>query len=106
MKLVTQILNGNTAHPLSAIRLGLDRDMGKPVDVLEVDGQATSEQVNELEYIIYSDMPYLKNVCDREANPELGKVAGTTDETIQSYPLVLTQLLITYHMLKATQIHH
>ncbi|MEB3177761.1 MAG: phosphoribulokinase [Nostocaceae cyanobacterium] len=100
-----QILNRNNAHPLSAIRLGLDRDMGKPVDVLEVDGHATQQQVNELERIICSDMPYLKNVCDREANPELGKVAGTTGETIQSYPLALTQLLITYHMLKATQIH-
>jgi len=100
-----QILNRNNTHPLSAIRLGLDRDMGKPVDVLEVDGHATQQQVNELEHIICSDMPYLKNVCDREANPELGKVAGTTGETLQSYPLALTQLLITYHMLKATQIH-
>ncbi|MFH7028811.1 MAG: phosphoribulokinase [Heteroscytonema crispum UTEX LB 1556] len=93
--------NGGT----SAIRLGLDRDMGKPVDVLEVDGHATLEQVNKLEQIICSDMPYLKNICDRESNPELGKIAGTTGETLQSYPLALTQLIITYHMLKATQIH-
>jgi phosphoribulokinase len=50
-------------------------------------------------------MPHLRNICTREANPELGKVAGTTGETLQSYPLALTQLLITYHMLKATQIH-
>ncbi|MBD2499193.1 phosphoribulokinase [Anabaena azotica] len=89
----------------SAIRLGLDRDMGKPVDVLEVDGHATLEQVNKLEHILCSDMPYLTNVCDRESNPELGKVAGTTGETLQSYPLALTQLIITYHMLKATQIY-
>lgn len=89
----------------SAISLELDRDMGKPVDVLEVAGHATLEQVNELEQIICANMPYLKNICDRELNPELGKVAGTTGETIQSYPLALTQLLITYHMLKATQIH-
>ena len=40
-----------------------------------------------------------------QVNPELGKVAGTTGETLQSYPLALTQLLITYHMLKAIQIH-
>jgi phosphoribulokinase len=77
--------------------------MGKPVDVLEVDGHATLEQVNKLEHLICADMPNLKNICDRESNPELGKVAGTTGETIQSYPLALTQLLITYHMLKATQ---
>ncbi|KOP25007.1 phosphoribulokinase [Hapalosiphon sp. MRB220] len=100
----TQILDiGNSST--SAIRLGLDRDMGKPVDVLEVDGHATLEQVNKLEHLICADMPYLKNVCDRESNPEIGKVAGTTGETIQSYPLAITQLLTTYHMLKATQMY-
>lgn len=97
---IVQMGNGNFQ---SAIRLGLDRDMGKPVDVLEIDGHATQEQVNKLEQILCWDMPYLKNVCDRESNPELGKVTGTTGETLQSYPLALTQLLITYHMLKATQ---
>ncbi|MEI2580624.1 phosphoribulokinase [Scytonema sp. PRP1] len=99
----SQILNYGDGSFESAIRLELDRDMGKPVDVLEVDGHATLEQVNKLEHIICSDMPYLKNICDRESNPELGKIAGTTGETLQSYPLALTQLLITYHMLKATQ---
>jgi phosphoribulokinase len=101
----TSILNLTDGNSKSAIRLGLDRDMGKPVDVLEVDGHATLEQVNKLEHILCSDMPYLLNMCDRESNPELGKIAGTTGETLQSYPLALTQLIITYHMLKATQIH-
>lgn len=49
-------------------------------------------------------MPNLKNICDRESNPDLGKLTGTTGELIQSNPLALTQLLITYHMLKAPQI--
>jgi phosphoribulokinase len=101
---ITQILNPNTANPMPAIRLELDRDMGKPADVLEVDGHATNEQVRELEKIICSDMPNLLSICSVEGNPELGKLIGTTGETIQSYPLALTQLLITYHMLKATQI--
>ncbi len=101
----TQVINSGNGNSTSAIRLGLDRDMNKPVDVLEVDGHATLEQVNKVEHIICSDMPYLQNICDRESNPELGKIAGTTGETLQSYPLALTQLLITYHMLKATQIH-
>ncbi|MGI8504951.1 MAG: phosphoribulokinase [Hassallia sp.] len=101
----TEIVKSTNGNSNSAIRLGLDRDMGKPVDVLEVDGRATLEQVNKLEQLICSDMPHLKNICDRESNPELGKIAGTTGETLQSYPLALTQLLITYHMLKATQIH-
>lgn len=101
----TPILNLTNGSSQSAIRLGLDRDMSKPVDVLEVDGHATLEQVNKLEHILCSDMPYLLNVCDRESNPELGKIAGTTGETLQSYPLALTQLIITYHMLKATQMY-
>lgn len=100
----TEIINLGSEGQ-SAIRLGLDRDMNKPVDVLEVDGHATLEQVNKLEHMICSDMPHLMSVCDRESNPELGKVAGTTGETLQSYPLALTQLLITYHMLKATQMY-
>ncbi len=101
----TQVINSGNGDSASAIRLELGRDMGKPVDVLEVDGHATLEQVNEVEQIMCSNMPYLQNICNRELNPELGKVAGTTGETIQSYPLALTQLLITYHMLKATQIY-
>ncbi|WP_413171352.1 phosphoribulokinase [Anabaena azotica] len=101
----TQIIEAGNGGSESAVRLGLGRDMGKPVDVLEVDGHATLEQVNKIEHIMCSDMPYLKNICDREINPELGKIAGTTGETLQSYPLALTQLIITYHMLKATQIY-
>lgn len=101
----TEIINSSYGNSDSAIRLGLDRDMSKPVDVLEVDGHATLEQVNKLEHIICSDMPHLRNICDRESNPELGRIAGTTGETIQSYPLALTQLIITYHMLKATQMY-
>ena len=99
----TEIIHAGHSDSQSAIRLGLDRDMGKPVDVLEVDGHANLEQVSKIELIMCEDMPHLKNVCDREINPELGKIAGTTGETLQSYPLALTQLIITYHMLKATQ---
>lgn len=101
----TQIISTNDDGFQAAVRLGLGRDMGKPVDVLEVDGHATLEQVNKIEHIMCNDMPYLKNVCDRDINPELGKIAGTTGEALQSYPLALTQLIITYHMLKATQIY-
>jgi phosphoribulokinase len=101
----TEVLAAGNGNLRSAMRLELDRDMGKPVDVLEVDGHATLEQVDRLEQIICSDMPYLKSVCDRQSNPELGKISGTTGEILQSYPLALTQLLITYHMLKATQMH-
>ena len=99
----TEILDRGSASFKPAIRLGLDRDMGKPVDVLEVDSHATSEQVNELEKILCNEMPHLRGFCSTEGNPEIGKLVGTTGEVLQSYPLALTQLLIAYHMIKATQ---
>lgn len=99
---LSQIITPSNPNMTPAIRLGLDRDMGKPADVLEIDGHATNEQVRELEKFICSEAPHLLNVCNREINPEIGRVAGTTGEIIQSYPLALTQLLIVYHMLKAT----
>lgn len=87
-----------------AVRLELDRDMGKPVDVLEIDGHATEEPVQELERTLCNEIPYLGRFCSIEGNTDIGKVVGTTGETLQSYPLALTQLLITYHMLKAANI--
>lgn len=101
----TRLLSPSKSHLSTAIRLELDRDMGKPVDVLEVDGHATEEQVRELERILCSEIPYLGKYCTLEGDPNIGKVTGTTGETLQSYPLALTQLLITYHMLKAAHIY-
>lgn len=98
---LSTILNSEGNRLGSAIRLGLDRDMGKPVDILEIDGHATVEQVRELERMMCNDVPYLGKFCSLEGNQEIGKLTGTTGETLQSYPLALTQLLITYHMLKA-----
>jgi phosphoribulokinase len=79
--------------------------MGKPVDVLEIDGHATSDQVTKLERFICSDIPNLIDACNRDIHSELGAVTGTTGETLRSYPLAITQLLIAYHMLKATNVH-
>jgi phosphoribulokinase len=98
------ILDDEGNHLGAAIRLGLNRDMGKPVDILEIDGHATIEQVKQLERVMCNEVPYLGKFCSLEDNEELGKLVGTTGETLQSYPLALTQLLITYHMLKAAHL--
>lgn len=100
----TDILGSDGNHLGSAVRLELERDMGKPVDVLGVDGHATIEQVKQLERMLCNEVPHLGRFCSLEGNEDLGKVVGTTGETLQSYPLALTQLLITYHMLKALHI--
>lgn len=102
---LTRILKPDGNHLGSAIRLELDRDMGKPVDVLEVDGHATSEQVKELERLLCNDVPSLGQFCSLNGDQEIGNLIGTTGETLKSYPLALTQLLITYHMLKASRVH-
>ncbi len=101
----SHILDPDGNHLGSTIRLGLDRDMGKPVDVLEIDGHATKEQVIELERLLCSEVPHLGQFCSLDGNPNIGRVVGTTGETLQSYPLALTQLLITYHMLKAATLY-
>jgi phosphoribulokinase len=88
----------------SAIRLGLDRDMGKPVDVLEIDSHSSAEQVRDLERMICDEVPYLGKFCSINGNTNIGQVIGTTGELLQSYPLAITQLLITYHMLKASHV--
>ncbi|MGY2712007.1 phosphoribulokinase [Thermostichus sp. MS-CIW-28] len=100
-----QILNACDSHLSSAIRLDLDRDMGKPVDVLQIDAHATASQVIELERMLCNEIPYLGKFCSLEGNPNIGQLIGTTGELLQSYPLALTQLLITYHMLKAANIY-
>jgi phosphoribulokinase len=100
----SEILDQQNGHPIEAVRLGLDRDMGKPVDVLEIDSHATLEQVNTLEMMLCNELPSLKNFCSSGGNQNLGILAGTTGEILQSYPLALTQLLIAYHMIKATKL--
>lgn len=102
----TEIVKFSSADYTSPIRLDLDRDMSKPVDVLEIDGNATKEQVIDLERRLCSEVPTLLPFCNREGNPDIGKLIGTTGETLESYPLALSQLLIAYHMLKAADVHH
>jgi phosphoribulokinase len=97
---LTHILNAEGNHLGSSIRLGLERDMGKPVDILSIEGHATAEQVRELEKIFCNEVPFLGQFCSLEGNTEIGTVVGTTGESLQSFPLALTQLLIAYHMLK------
>ncbi|ERN42804.1 uridine kinase [Rubidibacter lacunae KORDI 51-2] len=99
------IESSSHAAPDSSMRLGLDRDMGKPVDVLEIDGDATREEVLRMEHTLCSEVPDLASVCSIDSSEvDIGQVVGTTGETLQSYPLALTQLLITYHMLKASSL--
>jgi phosphoribulokinase len=78
------------------IRLELGRDNGRPVDFLEVDGNVSREHATELEDTIWKHLPDLRALqADQFGEYNYGT------EVRHSDPLALTQLLITYHLLRA-----
>jgi phosphoribulokinase len=78
------------------VRLELGRDNGRPVDFLEIDGNVGREHAAELEDTIWKHLPDLRPL---RADQFGDYVYGT--EVRHSDPLALTQLLITYHLLRA-----
>jgi phosphoribulokinase len=84
---------GHTAE--RAIRLTLARDAGRPVDFLEVDGHVEDEHMLELEQVIQAHLP-------DEPLLEVGHHGEYVEGgvTRRSNSLALTQLLLTYHVLR------
>ncbi|ACD83315.1 phosphoribulokinase [Candidatus Methylacidiphilum infernorum] len=79
------------------IRLELGRDMGKPVDILEIDGNVPEEEALRLEKTIWSHLP--RGVPPLNLD-RLGRYLDR-NEIKHSHPLALTQLLLAYHLLRA-----
>jgi len=78
-----------------AIRLTLGRDAGRPVDFLEIDGHVADEHAIELEQAIQSHLPD-EPLLDVGHHGEYQAGGGTQ----RSSTLALTQLLLTYHVLR------
>lgn len=78
------------------IRLVLGRDCGRPVDFLEIYGNVSRERADELEDAIWKHLPDLRPL----GGDEFGDFVDG-GEVRHSDPLALTQLLITYHLLRA-----
>ncbi len=78
-----------------SVRLLLQRDDNKPVDVLEIDGNVSAEQAEKLEAAIWRHLPDLRPVQP----DQFGDFQEST-ETRHSNPLALTQLLLVYHLLR------
>jgi phosphoribulokinase len=78
-----------------AIRLNLGRDAGRPVDFLEIDGHVADEHMLELERVIQTHLP-------GEPLLDVGHHGEYVDAgvTRSSNSLALTQLLLTYHVLR------
>jgi phosphoribulokinase len=79
----------------TGIRLLLGRDTGRPVDILEIDGSVTPEQTAYLEDTIWSHLPGVEPIpADQFGAYQDGGATRFSD------PLALTQLLLTYHLLR------
>ncbi len=85
----------NAHSPSSGIRLELGRDGGRPVDFLDIDGNVTAEHAEQLEDAIWQHLPDLRPVRE----DQFGDYQDRT-EVRHSHPLGLTQLLLTYHLLR------
>ncbi len=82
----------NTA---AEICLELGRDNGRPVDFLGIDGTVSAEHAAKLEEAIWQHLPDLRSVRE----DQFGDYQDST-EVRHSHPLALTQLLLTYHLLR------
>ncbi|HUW98822.1 MAG TPA: phosphoribulokinase [Acidiferrobacter sp.] len=87
----------------NGIHMELDRDMGLPVDRLEIDGNITDEKAKRLEDLLWQHIPGEHHHLRHDG---IGDITGTTGETLKSHPLALTQLLVAYHLLKAASGHY
>ncbi|MHB1565667.1 MAG: phosphoribulokinase [Acidiferrobacter sp.] len=87
----------------NGIHLDLDRDMGLPVDRLEIDGTISDDKAKQLEDLLWKHIPGEHHHLRHEG---IGEIMGTTGERLKSHPLALTQLLVAYHLLKAASGHY
>jgi phosphoribulokinase len=79
----------------TGIRLLLGRDTGRPVDILEIDGCVTPEQSAHLEETIWRHLPGVQPIPADQFGTYQDR-----GEARHSDPLALTQLLLTYHLLR------
>ena len=91
---LTYLIDG-THHNSTDIRLQLGRDGGRPVDFLEIAGDVSVGNATRLEDAIWQHLPDLRPVRE----DLFGDYQDRT-EVKHSHPLALSQLLITYHLLR------
>jgi phosphoribulokinase len=91
---LTYLVDGS--HRASTdIRLQLGRDGGRPVDFLEIAGDVSAENAMRLEDAMWQHLPDLRPVREDQFGEYLDRT-----EAKHSHPLALSQLLITYHLLR------
>lgn len=91
---LTYLIDG-THQPSTDVRLRLGRDGGRPVDFLEIDGNVSAGNATRLEDAIWEHLPDLRSVHEDQFGDYQDRM-----EVKHSHPLALSQLLITYHLLR------
>ncbi len=79
-----------------SLELCRDRD-GKPVDVLGISGRISDESAESLENLLWEMLPEIPHL----RNSHVGEFIDIDGKPRISHPLVLTELLVAYHMVKA-----
>ena len=86
----------------NGIRLELTRDIdGKPVDVLEIEGDIEDRRARAMEDLLWNLIPEASHL-----RGNLGQYRDASQQTHVSHPLALSQLLITFHLVKAALGHY
>ena len=86
--------NGNAGLHLELAR---DRD-GKPVDVLEINGNISDKRAERIEDLLWNLIPEAGHLRDQVGRID---IANGANGASKSHPLALTQLLVGYHAVKA-----
>lgn len=96
---LTPILEAGTKK---GFRLELARDLdGKPVDVLDIMGDIDDKRAKSMEDLLWNLIPEAQHLREN-----VGTFTDDKNMVAMSHPLALSQLLITYHMVKAALGHH
>ena len=86
----------------NGFRLELARDIdGKPVDVLEISGSIDDKRAKNMEDLLWKLIPEAQHLRDN-----VGQFTDDNNNDALSRPLALSQLMITYRMVKAALGHH
>ena len=80
----------------ASLELCRDRD-GKPVDVLGISGGISDESAESLENLFWEMLPEAPHL----RNNNIGEFMDIGGKSRISHPLLLTELLVAYHMVKA-----
>jgi len=86
----------------NGFHLELARDIdGKPVDVLEISGAIDDKRAKNMEDLLWKLIPEAQHLREN-----VGEYTDGKNNSAISHPLALSQLMITYHMVKAALGHH